>query len=79
MWFSLVRSMEATYLAYMPHATYSVRRRSTARDFGIVLVEAMASGKPIVAGANKGYRTVLNDEAVCAWRNRAMSQICRAS
>jgi phosphatidylinositol alpha-mannosyltransferase len=31
--------------------------------FGIVLVEAMASGKPIVAAANAGYRTVLQGEA----------------
>lgn len=28
-------------------------------SFGIVLVEAMASGKPVVAAANNGYRTVL--------------------
>lgn len=31
--------------------------------FGIVLVEAMASGKPVVAAANDGYRTVLQGEA----------------
>ena len=31
--------------------------------FGIVLVEAMASGKPIVAAANAGYKTVLHGEA----------------
>jgi phosphatidylinositol alpha-mannosyltransferase len=31
--------------------------------FGIVLVEAMASGKPVVAAANVGYRTVLQGEA----------------
>jgi phosphatidyl-myo-inositol alpha-mannosyltransferase len=31
--------------------------------FGIVLVEAMASGKPVVAAANEGYRTVLHGEA----------------
>jgi phosphatidylinositol alpha-mannosyltransferase len=34
-----------------------------AEGFGIVLTEAMASGKPIVAAANAGYRTVLVDEA----------------
>ena len=28
-------------------------------SFGIVLAEAMASGKPVVAAANRGYRTVL--------------------
>jgi phosphatidylinositol alpha-mannosyltransferase len=31
--------------------------------FGIVLVEAMASGKAVVAAANVGYRTVLQGEA----------------
>ncbi len=31
--------------------------------FGIVLVEAMASGKPVVAAANAGYRSVLHGEA----------------
>lgn len=31
-------------------------------SFGIVLAEAMASGKPVVAAANAGYRTVLTDE-----------------
>jgi phosphatidyl-myo-inositol alpha-mannosyltransferase len=31
--------------------------------FGIVLAEAMASGKPVVAAANVGYRTVLQGEA----------------
>jgi phosphatidylinositol alpha-mannosyltransferase len=30
--------------------------------FGIVLVEAMASGKPVVAAANSGYRLVLTGE-----------------
>jgi phosphatidylinositol alpha-mannosyltransferase len=34
-----------------------------AEGFGIVLAEAMASGKPIVAAANAGYRTVLTGEA----------------
>lgn len=29
-------------------------------SFGIVLVEAMASGKPVVACSNPGYKTVLN-------------------
>lgn len=32
-------------------------------SFGIVLVEAMASGKPVVAAANSGFRTVLTGEA----------------
>ncbi|MDE2470505.1 MAG: glycosyltransferase family 4 protein [Bradyrhizobium sp.] len=31
--------------------------------FGIVLAEAMASGKPIIAAANAGYKTVLTGEA----------------
>ncbi|HVP85075.1 MAG TPA: glycosyltransferase family 4 protein [Rhizomicrobium sp.] len=31
-------------------------------SFGIVIVEAMASGKPVVAAANSGYRTVLTGE-----------------
>jgi len=31
-------------------------------SFGIVLVEAMAAGKPAVGAANRGYRTVLTDE-----------------
>jgi len=31
-------------------------------SFGIVLVEAMASGKPVVAAANSGFRTVLSGE-----------------
>jgi phosphatidylinositol alpha-mannosyltransferase len=32
-------------------------------SFGIVLTEAMSAGKPVVAAANPGYRTVLTDEA----------------
>jgi len=32
-------------------------------SFGIVIVEAMASGKPVVAAANEGYRTLLTGEA----------------
>lgn len=32
-------------------------------SFGIVLVEAMASGKPVVAAANAGYRSVLRENA----------------
>ena len=31
-------------------------------SFGIVLVEAMASGKAVVAASNNGYRTVLQDK-----------------
>ena len=34
-----------------------------AEGFGIVLSEAMASGKPIVAAANAGYRTLLHGRA----------------
>jgi len=34
-----------------------------AEGFGIVLAEAMASGKPVVAAANEGYQTVLHGEA----------------
>jgi phosphatidylinositol alpha-mannosyltransferase len=32
-------------------------------SFGIVIAEAMASGKPVVAAANAGYRTILTGEA----------------
>lgn len=32
-------------------------------SFGIVLVEAMASGKPVVAAANKGYRLLLHEQS----------------
>lgn len=32
-------------------------------SFGIVIAEAMAAGKPVVAAANRGYRTVLADRA----------------
>ena len=32
-------------------------------SFGIVVAEAMASGKPVVAAANRGYRTLLTGEA----------------
>lgn len=32
-------------------------------SFGIVVAEAMASGKPVVAAANAGYRTLLTGEA----------------
>ena len=31
-------------------------------SFGIVLVEAMASGKPVIAAANKGYINILNEK-----------------
>ncbi len=32
-------------------------------SFGIVITEAMASGKPVVAAANAGYRSILTNEA----------------
>lgn len=32
-------------------------------SFGIVIAEAMASGKPVVAAANEGYKTLLTGEA----------------
>jgi phosphatidylinositol alpha-mannosyltransferase len=32
-------------------------------SFGVVVAEAMASGKPVVAAANKGYRTLLKGKA----------------
>jgi phosphatidylinositol alpha-mannosyltransferase len=32
-------------------------------SFGIVIAEAMAAGKPVVAAANSGYRTLLTGEA----------------
>lgn len=32
-------------------------------SFGIVLVEAMASGRPVIAAANKGYSRVLQEKA----------------
>jgi phosphatidylinositol alpha-mannosyltransferase len=31
-------------------------------SFGIVIAEAMASGRPVVAAANRGYRTLLTGE-----------------
>src|SRR6185437_17098408 len=31
-------------------------------SFGIVIAEAMASGKPVVAAANAGYRSLLTGE-----------------
>jgi phosphatidylinositol alpha-mannosyltransferase len=36
-----------------------------AEGFGIVVVEAMASGRPIVAAANAGYKTLFSGEAAC--------------
>jgi len=40
-----------------------------AEGFGIILTEAMASGKPVVAAANAGYRTVLDEQrALCLAR-----------
>lgn len=47
--------------------------------FGIVLVEAMASGKPVVAAANAGYRSVLHGEAASLLARPSDVRISRAS
>jgi phosphatidylinositol alpha-mannosyltransferase len=59
----LGRASEAEKLRLLATADIFCAPALHGESFGIVLVEAMASGKPVVAAANPGYRSVLTGEA----------------
>lgn len=49
-------------LRLLGEATLAVSPALYGESFGIVLAEALASGTPVIAAANSGYRTVLTGE-----------------
>jgi phosphatidyl-myo-inositol alpha-mannosyltransferase len=55
---------DAEKLKHLSSATVFASPALYGESFGIVLLEAMASGAPIVAGDNPGYRTVLKERGI---------------
>lgn len=57
----LGRVSEAEKLAYLHNARVFCSPARYGESFGIVLLEAMATGTPVVAGNNPGYSAVMQD------------------
>jgi phosphatidylinositol alpha-mannosyltransferase len=53
------RLNEKKKLAYLQHADVMVAPSLSGESFGIVLIEAMAAGLPIICGNNRGYQETL--------------------
>lgn len=53
---------DATLRQLLAQATLAVSPATHGESFGIILTEALATGTPIIGGANAGYATVLTGE-----------------
>lgn len=52
---------DAERVAYLRHATVTCAPSTSRESQGVVLLEAMAAGSPVVAAANAGFRSVVRD------------------
>ncbi|MCJ7828066.1 glycosyltransferase family 4 protein [Patescibacteria group bacterium] len=55
------RVSEKTKIALLQQADIFISPAYRGESFGIVLVEAMAAGRPLIAGLNDGYKELLKD------------------